>query len=40
MRDRGALVVWLRVRGERLGGQVALPLLKELQSGCVSARGP
>lgn len=40
MRGRGALVVWLRVRGERLGGQVTLPLLKELQSGYVSARGP
>ena len=37
---RGALVVCLRVRGERLGGQVNPPLLKELQSGCVSARGP
>lgn len=36
-RGRGALVVWVGVRGERLGGQVTLPILKELQSGCVSA---
>lgn len=40
MTGRGALVVWLRVRGERLEGQVTLPLLKELQSGCETARRP
>lgn len=39
VRGRGALVVWLRVIGQRLGGQVSLPLFKALQSGCVSARG-
>lgn len=33
-------VVCLRVRGERLGGRVTLPLLKEVSSGRVSVRGP
>lgn len=36
----GGGVVCLRVRGERLGGRVTLPLLKEISSGRVSVRGP
>lgn len=36
----GGGVVCLRVRGQRSGGRVTLPLLKELSSGRVSVTGP
>lgn len=37
---QGGGVVCLRVRGERSGGRVTLPLLTGISSGRVSVRGP
>lgn len=40
LRSRGALAVWHRVRGERLGGQVTLCFAQRAAVDCMCARGP